>query len=69
MRVEHPVHSNNAETNSFQWLPEESVSIPTVKNCRRKQAEGNLSNLLQSDMSMMITEALMNLRLSLNSLI
>lgn len=72
--MENPVHSNKAETNSFQWLSAQSVSIlphlpiPTVKNCKRKEAEGHLCNLLQPDMSALITETLKNLHPAFKSL-
>lgn len=70
------VHSNKAETNSFQWLPAESVSIlPCMpiaivkKNCKRKEAEGHLCNLPQPGMSTVITEMPKNLRPAFKSLI
>lgn len=73
--MENALHSNKAETNSFQWLSAQSVfilphmPIATVKNCKRKEAEGHLCNLPQPDMSTVITETLKNLRPAFKSLI
>lgn len=73
--MENAVHSNKAETNSFQWLSAQSVSIlprtpiATVKNCKRKEAEGHLCNLPQPDMSAVITETLKNLHPAFKSLV